>query len=121
LKLRCNEKPDKKTTSLVTFRYGLQKNENVNILNAKNEKIPNMKNEKTNLLYSLALRCPFELNCEDCPIINIWKIEIYERFDYIDKLNLSEIDEIIAKHYEKYNENFKFQNSFPKISSMNLK
>jgi len=83
--------------------------------------IPNMKGEKISLLNSLALRCPFELNCKDCPIINIWKMEIYERFDYIDKLNLSEIDEIIAKHYEQYKQNFNIQNSFPKISSINLR
>jgi len=80
-----------------------------------------MKNENRNILNSLALRCPFDLNCENCPILNIWKIEIYERFDYIDTLNLSEINEIVAKHYEQYNLNFNFENSFSKLSSINFR
>ncbi len=67
-----------------------------------------MISEKLNILYSLAFNCPFNLGCFCCPFEEIWRMDIDERIEYIEKLNPSEMDELIKLHYKKYGENFDF-------------
>jgi hypothetical protein len=68
-----------------------------------------MSSEKINILYSLALNCPFNLKCANCPFEIIWKIDVDDRFDYLENLKSTEIDEIIKKHYEYFAKNFDYE------------
>lgn len=54
-----------------------------------------MSNEKINILCSLALNCPFNLKCANCPFRVIREIYEDDRFDYLGNFKSTEIDEII--------------------------
>jgi len=57
------------------------------------------------ILYSLAMKCPFDLKCDNCPMLNIWQIEIEDRIDYIENLQQEERKNIVNKHFEMFNKN----------------
>jgi len=65
-----------------------------------------MSSDKEQILYSLILNCPFDLECEDCPFINIYKKEIDERIEFVEKLQKSEIEMIAQKHFELFHKNY---------------
>jgi len=67
--------------------------------------------ENKGLLFSLALQCPFDLGCSDCPFKKIREIDIKERFVKIKTLNDSFCEALISKHYYNYSENFIYDSS----------
>jgi len=71
-----------------------------------------MPNNKINIVYSLAFKCPFDLICTNCPIIKIRQIDVGKRFDYIDKLKPVEINELLENHFENYYKNIDINKAF---------
>jgi len=51
-----------------------------------------MSSDNEQILNSLILNCPFDLECVDCPFINIYKKEIDERFEFVENLQKAERD-----------------------------
>ena len=68
-----------------------------------------MSDEKIGILFSLALNCPFNLKCTNCPFEMIWQISEDDRFDYLENLKSTEIDKIIKKHYEYFAKNYDYE------------
>jgi len=59
-------------------------------------------------LYSLALKCPFNLGCTACPLIEIRKMDIGARFDYLDQLSFEDSEKLFKEHYNNYCLHYRF-------------
>jgi len=65
-----------------------------------------MSSDNHQILYSLIFNCPFDLECADCPFINIYKKDIDERFEFVENLQKVEREMIVETHFELFQKNY---------------
>jgi hypothetical protein len=65
-----------------------------------------MNQHERNILFSLVFKCPFDLDCKNCPIEPIRQMEIRERLEYASKIEEEELCRLVSEHYKNYWQNY---------------
>ncbi len=65
----------------------------------------NGKMENKLRLYGLSLKCPFDDECLDCPLIKIRELKDFEKIiEHVNSLSIEKINELIDEHNKRREE-----------------
>ena len=67
-----------------------------------NEKL--LKLDKNGKIYGLIFGCPFMDCAVDCPFIEIRKLSLQERIEYIEKLTAEQVNQLVETHNIRFHD-----------------